>query len=411
MTTALHAFIRAPPSSAVDAPPKTKEADDEGGEDSAPPSFLETLFVRTPIQAPSAAVVAAGGVDEPLTKEDIARQTAADPRTLLAAVMRARERPQNPHFAALGEAHEVPQPDATHHHHGAPCAPNEKLLQVTRYGRVYKRKQPAMYIHTIKPNSPPGMRYCRFCQDHRPLDEFYTHIKRYVCRKHHTQRVVRTQYARCSNDNGKVKDACSDAWAELSEARALFGYAAVNYDRSDMRALIIHAGVPWGLQPRMLPIDPAQPLRPRNVAIVARETFRMLVKLYEHTCSRALYIAHVQRCNLLPPHMDVGWPERPFHDPFYQRVDIDVGPLLQEEIAKGLGECVDRTHMEMLIASEPPAPWCGEGMPLPTLAAAMRARLQTAEKKKQARAKERAAAAKKAAAAAAAEAEEAAQQP
>ena len=365
-TTTLNAFIAA----ASDAP---REA-------GAPQAnvFLESLFVRLPIQAPamgpSSASGSVDGADIALTNEEIARQTAADPRTLLAAVMRARARPQNPHFAALGEENIVPEPDTNHRHYGEPCKPNERLLQVTRYGRVYKRKTPALFSLRIKHNSPPGMRYCRFCEDHRPLEEFYTHIKRYVCRKHHALRVSNSDLARSHADatDGTI------AWLELSMVRELFGYPAVNFDRGDIRSLVIHAGLPWGIQPRLLPIDPALPLRPRNVAIVSLPTFRLMLQLYQHTCSRALYIAHIQRCNLLPPNMDVGWPERPFHDPHFRRADIDVGPLLAAECAGGLGECVDRSNLEDLIAREPPAPWRDDGTPMVAVGTAMRGRLQIA---------------------------------
>ena len=338
--------------------------------DTAPNVFLESLFVRAPIQAPVTSSALAPEDDlSTMTKEDIMRRTAADPHTLLAAVMRMRERQQNPYFAEKGEENKLPAPDANHHHFGEPCKANERMLQVTRYGRVYKRKSPSLYIRNIKPNAPPGTRYCRFCEDFRPLDEFYTHIKRYVCRMHHKHRVW-------NSDSARVKLYPVDgtvAWLDLSMVRGLFGYHALNYDRGDMRALIIHAGLPWGLQPRLLPIDPSLPMRPRNVAAVSLPTFRMLVQIFQHTCSRALWIAHVQRCNLFPPNMDVGWPERPFHDPTYRRADIDVGPLLMQENEAGLGECVDRSNMELLIQREAEAPWTG--VPVVAVATAMRGRL------------------------------------
>ena len=34
-----------------------------------------------------------------------------------------------------------------------------------------------------------GFRFCKICNDILPLDKFYTHIKRYVCRAHHYERV------------------------------------------------------------------------------------------------------------------------------------------------------------------------------------------------------------------------------
>ena len=310
---------------------------------------MEALFARTPISLPLAIPSARGGVEPtPVYTEK-----------------------QNPLFAAKGEPHIVPKLDVNHHHYGVKT--DDRTQQVARYGRVYKRKLPSKRLCTrTRTDAPPGMRFCRFCNDFLPLDKFYSTVKRYVCRRHHIDRVARTEDARNKADPTELIS--TNAWLDLTTVRSLFGFDSVNYDRSDMRMLMIQAGIPWGLGPRVLPIDPQRPMRPRNVAVVSHPTFHMLVELYHHTCSRALYIAFVQRCNLLPPTMDVAWPENPWHNPEYRRADIDVGPLLLAEIENGLSECVDRTLMEKCLASEPYAPWRDGQMQLLPSCVAMRAR-------------------------------------
>ena len=327
--TALDSFITtepdAEPVAAVPKPARSNTA-------------MEALFARTPICLPVAAA-----------------PTTAD--ATKAALMTPHTAEQNPIFAAHGEQQLVPVMNLNSQHFGAKAEDGARVQPVARYGRLYKRKAPSARLwKATRANAPPGTRFCRFCDDFIPLDRFYTQVKRYVCRKHHMEQVWAAEDRRVAAD--PTVGFSNEAWIELTLVRSLFGYDSVNFSCGDMRMLIIHAGVPWGLHPRVLPIDPSLPMRPRNVAVVTQMTFSMLLEVYQHTCSRALYIAHVQRCNLLPPHLDVAWPDNPFQDPAYRRVDIDVGPLLRAEMAGGLGECVDRTAMETLLAAEPPAPWC-----------------------------------------------------
>ena len=312
--TALGVFMQEEGSRTTKATPKAPAATNV---------YLESLFVRHPIAAPTLGVSAA-----PLPPKAV-----ETPNYYLTL---------NP--VVHGEVH----------HTGAECLPHERIIQVARYGRIYKRKSPTSYWKQIRTDAPPGMRFCRFCDGFQPLKAFYAHITRYVCRKHHAERVFQADKARIERDPTDV--GALDAWMTLTRSRHIFGYAHLNYDRTDIRNLVVHAGIPWGIQPRVMPIDPSLPLRPRNVAVVSHSSFELLVRIFEHACSRALYIAQVQRCNLLPPHCDAGWPERPFHDPAYRRVDMDVGPLLLEEL-QGPLECADRTLMEALIQNEPPAPW------------------------------------------------------
>jgi len=70
-------------------------------------------------------------------------------------------------------------------------------------------------------------------------------------------------------------------------------------------------------------------------------------------------LAQVQRCNLIPRHIDVGWPDFPTHDPNYRREDLPVAALLDAEMAAqpDTWECPDRTDLDALIAAEPANPW------------------------------------------------------
>ena len=319
--------------------------------------YLESLFARPPIQARA-----------PQTLAPQPAAPIAPPQPV-----RYHTEKLNPAFA--DEPQVVPAADLMQRHYGEKCESHERVLRVVRYGRVYKRKAATVRWAKVRLDAPAGKRWCRFCADFQPLDAFYTNVVRYVCRKHHAERKTNTFRARVRLDC--TESLTYGAWYRLMKhSRDILGLASLNYDRSDIRSLAIHAGVPWGIRPHALPIDPARPLRPRNVALVSSITYSQIMEMYRHTCSRALYIAHVQRCNLIPHHMDVGCPDDPFHNPAYRRVDLDAAALLAAEQAAGIAECVDRTMLEALRVSEPPAPWNEGAGQLLAVATCMRVRLR-----------------------------------
>jgi hypothetical protein len=351
-------------------------------------SFLESLFVRLPPPTGSGGNNSGGTVPQPLIIGSgsgsffTATQQAerAQPSTLVLAT-RAYHQAVNPLVAGT-EPVRMPPPDIVTHH-GAPCAPHERIIQVARYGRIYKRKAPTHKIPAAaKASPPPGMQYCRFCEGYLPLSAFYTVVKRFVCKRHHAERKRNALKARCALDG--MAEVIDLAMGKMHFIKDMLGYPRLDFEESALRSLLVHAGIPLGLIPCLLPIDPSQPLRPRNVAIVSDGTFRLIMRGYTHTCSRALYIAAVQHSNLLPPHLDPGRPDAPLHDPTYRRQNIDVGPLLLDELqaAKdGPPDCVDRTMMEALLHAEPRAAWLEHAESHVPLTIAMRARWGIHQKK------------------------------
>jgi len=197
----------------------------------------------------------------------------------------------NPLFREAGEKPITPVHPRTIDHNGASCGPKERVIQVARYGRVYKRKVPWQNFCALKKLTPPGMRYCKFCEAFLPLSAFYTHIARFVCRYHHRTRVRSTELKRWERD--PTRGIATEMWFALADVRHYLGYYHVNFDYMDMRALVIHCGIPFSMRPRVLPIDPSLPLRPRNVAIVTKRCFDLIIQTYTSMCSRALFIAQV----------------------------------------------------------------------------------------------------------------------
>ena len=317
---------------------------------------------------PSSFVVPAPSAPPANQKKDLA-SAPFTPANAIAVSAARHYTAQNPHFETAQEPHIVPVVGPPRHF-GDERDPkkNERIIQVARYGHVYKRKAPCAFGGW---KTPPGTRFCRMCNKAMPLDAFYTHIKRFVCRRHHAERVGDAVARRCTHDPSGV--VATEMWSALTASRDVLGYDHVNYDIKDIHALVLHSGLPFGMRLRAIPIDPGQPMRPRNIAIVSLTTFTLVLRTYAHMCSRALFIAQVQRSNLIPPTLDVGWPEFPMHDPSYRRQDIDVGPMLLAEL-QGPLDCADRTQIEALLQAEPAAPWTTDGTPRVAQELAMRDR-------------------------------------
>ena len=218
----------------------------------------------------------------------------------------------------------------------APIDPDQKLtgqrtLTVARYGRIYKRKMPSKWLGFIPPTCPPGFRFCRDCNCAQPMSAFYTNVKRYVCKRHHYERVNIRFKVRMAPAHAAPERNAEQAWHALNILAKGLGYKKLCYDRHDIMDLIRNTDIPLCVHPRAVPIDPRKPMRPRNVAIVRRVDFDMLFAVYDVACSQTVYTRMVHAFNLLPPNADAGTPWDPFHDPSYIRQDCDIAEILHEE--------------------------------------------------------------------------------
>jgi hypothetical protein len=217
-----------------------------------------------------------------------------------------------------------------------PIDPNLKLtsqrtLTVARFGRIYKRKMPSKWLGFIPPVCQPGQRFCRVCNGSQPISAFYTNVKRYICKRHHYERVSVRFKARMRPAHAAPERNAEHAWFNLNTFSKILGYKKLCYDRHDIMDLIRNTKIPLELQPRAIPIDPRIPMRPRNVAIIRHVDFSMIKAVYEIVCSQTVFTLMVQAFNLLPPNADAGRPWNPFHDPSYIRQDCNAATILGEE--------------------------------------------------------------------------------
>jgi hypothetical protein len=177
------------------------------------------------------------------------------------------------------------------------CEPNETIITCQRYGRIYRRRK---QVHiNIRSDGPPGTRWCRMCNGFKPLDAFYTKVKRYVCRKHHALRVHAAAERRASAslmDGAKkeLRSAACHSMSTLVDAYGVLGYEQGYIDETDVRLLIQSSKLPLDLRPVVTPIDPNAAMWPHNIAIVSRDAFDTLVNMYQITNSRAIFIAMVR---------------------------------------------------------------------------------------------------------------------
>lgn len=206
-----------------------------------------------------------------------------------------------------------------------------KEHKVMRFGRMYKRKIPSklgyQYIQKIE-----GYRFCKFCNANLPLSAFYTSYKRYVCRRHHYLRV-RKRTIEIFKENEIAKFA-SKSWLKLNENKFFLGYDKVRYDIGDIRLIFQHLAPMVQLDvlhPVIVPIDFTKRMRPSNVAAISYKAFNMLMDLMTFAPSRIIFIAFVQKVNLIPKNFDVSYPHAPFRDPNFCRQDIDLHSILDED--------------------------------------------------------------------------------
>jgi len=276
-------------------------------------SFLESLFFQTPIASNFGEIKTISAPPSSSTYTTSLPAASLDDGTVIVDANKIDVQQQH-----------VPLEKKEILHYGEKCGPNERVIQVARYGRIYKRKAP----NGIGPRAecfkaPPGKRFCKMCGGFLPLDAFYTSVKRFVCRYHHHWRVRQTQIRR--------KEPKEKLWVYLTKRLQWMGYEHVSFDVIDMDSIVKHASIPAFLKPVIVPIDPSRPMRPRNVAVVSSYTYQIIFQTFQVTLSRALYVTSVQRSNLLPPNFDTGWPDDPWHDPAYRRCDLDAGELFASE--------------------------------------------------------------------------------
>jgi hypothetical protein len=212
-----------------------------------------------------------------------------------------------------------------------PLVAGDAQCAVPRYGRIYKRKPPDMMAKRDRGqlSCPPGFRFCRMCAKPQPLDCFYTNVKRFVCKKHHYQMIFKRSKQRFKQS--PYESLALQSWTDLHWFCPMMGYAHVAYDRHDIKDLFINCKIPADCEPRVVPIDPRVPMRPRNVAVISRKNMALLSKLFPQSHGVAQYILFVQNCNLVPAKADVGTPKAPFQNPDYVRQDLDVTPILSNE--------------------------------------------------------------------------------
>ena len=231
------------------------------------------------------------------------------------------------------------------------CADGSTHVQ--RYGKIHKRRAPNRTCNIYK-MAPPGQRFCQHCGGYQPLDRFYDHSIRNLCRYHHYERVRRRR-DELQRQDPVIRVASIVHWIFKNEWRPLLGRDTLGYSELDVYSLLKHTlnVQPDGSWiPAIVPIDPGKPLHLNNIAAVDKVVGTALVQLWTVSNSRALHITLVQAHNLIPPNANPLTPNEPFADPNYRRVDLDPMQILADEL-KG-PSCMPR--MDSRTEQPPPPP-------------------------------------------------------
>ena len=205
---------------------------------------------------------------------------------------------------------------------------------VLRFGKIYKRRKPNVKSNKLK-LAPPGQRYCTQCGGYQPLSRFYPNVSRYQCRYHHFEHVKKRR-DELQRENPLIRVASIAHWLLKQEWRGLLGRETVGYSEQEVYSVfknVLNVKDDGSWIPRIVPIDPSQPLHLNNVAAVDKVVGQALTQLWSVSASRALHISLVQANNLIPPNADMCNLDDPFADPSYKRVEYDTAKILAEENA------------------------------------------------------------------------------
>lgn len=228
---------------------------------------------------------------------------------------------------------------------------------VHRYGKIHARRKPNARSNKLK-LAPPGERYCTQCGGYQPLSRFYPNVQRYLCRYHHFE-YVKKRRDEAQRENPLIRVASIAHWLLKQDWRGLLGRETVGYSEQEVYSLfknVLNVKDDGSWIPRIVPIDPTQPLHLNNVAAVDKVVGTALTQLWTVSASRALHIALVQAHNLIPPNADMCNLQDPFADPTYRRVEHDTAKMLAEENASPEARLIPRLDSRDEEKPPPPTP-------------------------------------------------------
>ncbi len=127
------------------------------------------------------------------------------------------------------------------------------------------------------PDSPCGLRFCRQCNEFKPVSEFPAGKRRYQCRKHVQERCKASRQKQ--NDGCGSKKAVARVWhAAYVDARAVFQRKVTKLSQADVAKLFAEDGVEPSAEFRALPVNPDEAISPHNAILVSKGERRMLVR-------------------------------------------------------------------------------------------------------------------------------------
>mmetsp|Transcript_32303 Transcript_32303/g.75210 ORF Transcript_32303/g.75210 Transcript_32303/m.75210 type:complete len:154 (-) Transcript_32303:15-476(-) len=124
------------------------------------------------------------------------------------------------------------------------------------------------------PDSPCGLRFCRDCNEFKPIGEFPKGKRRYQCRKHVEERCK--QWRRKAGVSKKV---LARVWhAAYMDARAVFQRKVTKLSQADVAKLFAEDGIEPAVSFRALPVDPSAVISADNAILVSMDERRRLVR-------------------------------------------------------------------------------------------------------------------------------------
>ena len=163
----------------------------------------------------------------------------------------------------------------------------------------YQKKLIAWYISTAYfintttimsfiPDHPTAGRWCKGCQDFRPVIEFSATRRSFECRAHAavSQKARRTK----SFASNPVKNKLWHMWQNVyADSRTVFSKEGWCLAQYDIQVLCEKNNLEPSSSLRLVPISPEKPITKENVLIVSRASRTLLTKVWKISRDKALY--------------------------------------------------------------------------------------------------------------------------
>jgi hypothetical protein len=148
-------------------------------------------------------------------------------------------------------------------------------------------------MHII-PDDPVRGRWCRTCEEFRPINEFSTKLREYRCQKHSAAMQKKRRNKLFASDENRP--ALWRMWHHIyTDSRSTYVKDGWCLSQSDILALCEEKSITPSVVIRIAPKNPTKAVTKDNILIVSKGGRQLLTKLWKLTGDEALYTSMLEK--------------------------------------------------------------------------------------------------------------------